>query len=49
MALHGKYLVKSQETESRMKIEQNKILEIKKNLVWGHVLLNTVMINLERT
>lgn len=49
MTLNGEYLVKSQETESRVKIEQNKIIKIKKNLCWDNVFLNTEMINLERT
>lgn len=30
MTLHDKYLVKSQETESKVKIEQIKIIKIKK-------------------
>lgn len=49
MALHGEYLVKNQETKSKVKIEQKKIIKIEKNLFWDHALLNTVMINLERT
>ena len=49
MALHGEYLVKSQETESMVKIKQNKVIKIKKNLCWDYVLLNTVMMNLEKT